>query len=77
MRRSEVPESLADPSTWPGVDISALAPERQEIYQRRELAVRAYLRGEPVADVEHSEPRRSALPAHPMTVHSGASSCGF
>jgi putative transposase len=53
MRRSEVPELLADPSTWPGVDVSALAPERLEIYQRRELAVCAYLRGEPVADVEH------------------------
>ena len=24
-----------------------------------------------------SQPRRRALPAHPMTAHSGASNCGF
>ncbi len=52
MRRSEVPESLADPTTWPGVDVSALTQERREIYQRRERAVCAYLRGEPLADIE-------------------------
>ena len=52
MRRSEVPEALADPAAWPGVDVSALTQERRGIYERRELAVCAYLRGEPLTDIE-------------------------
>ena len=54
MRRSDIPEALADPSLWPTVDVTALAGERRDVYQRREQAVCAYLRGETRADIEQS-----------------------
>ena len=53
MRRSDIPEGLADPSLWPTVDVTALAGERRDVYQRREQAICAYLRGETRADIEH------------------------
>lgn len=52
MRRGDIPEALADPCLWPTVDVTALTGERQDIYQRREQAVCAYLRGETRADIE-------------------------
>ena len=52
MRRSEVPELLADPATWPGVDASALDAKWRAVYLRREEAVRAWLAGTPLAEVE-------------------------
>ena len=52
MRRSEVPEPLADPAMWPGVDASALDPERRAVYLRREQAVRAWLAGASLTGIE-------------------------
>ena len=52
MRRNEIPESLSDPTMWPGVDPSALDAERRVTYQLRENAVHAYLRGTPLAQIE-------------------------
>ncbi len=52
MRRNEIPESLSDPTMWPGVDPSALDAERRATYQLRENAVHAYLRGTPLAQIE-------------------------
>jgi putative transposase len=52
MRRGDVPEALADPASWPAVDISALDHERRDVYERREQAVSAYLRGESRIDIE-------------------------
>lgn len=54
MRRNEIPESLNDPSTWPGVDPSALDTERRATYLRREQAVHAYLSGTPLAEIERN-----------------------
>ena len=54
MRRSEVPEPLADPAMWPGVDASALDPDRRAVYLRREQAVRAWLAGASLAGIEKS-----------------------
>ena len=53
MRRGDVPEALTDPSLWPTVDVSALTDDRRDVYQRREQAVSAYLRGESLIDIEH------------------------
>jgi putative transposase len=52
MRRSEVPEALADPRTWPGVDVAALSDERRDNFERRERAIYAYLGGSSLASVE-------------------------
>ncbi|MCK6372780.1 MAG: transposase [Zoogloea sp.] len=52
MRRSEVPEALADPRTWPGVDVAALSDERRDTFERRERAIYAYLGGSSLASVE-------------------------
>lgn len=52
MRRTEIPEALADPATWPGVDASAIDTERRDIYLRRQAAVCAYLQGRPLAEIE-------------------------
>ena len=52
MRRSDIPEALADPSIWPTVDVTALTAQRRDIYQRREQAICAYLRGEARIDIE-------------------------
>ena len=54
MRRSEVPEALADPTTWPGVDVSALTDERRTVFEQRERAVYAYLRNEHLANIERN-----------------------
>lgn len=54
MRRSEIPEPLADPATWPGVDASALDAGDRAVYLQREAAVRAYLAGASLAEVERS-----------------------
>lgn len=62
MRRNEIPEALADPSKWPGVDPSAIDTDRRAIYLRREQAVCAYLHGAPLAEVERSSGvRRGSL----------------
>ena len=53
MKRGDVPEALADPSLWPTVDVSAISVDRRDVYQRREQAVSAYLRGESLVDIEH------------------------
>jgi len=45
MRRTDIPEQLTDLSLWPGVDASALEPERQTVYLRRERAIRCYFEG--------------------------------
>ena len=52
MRRNEIPDSLSDPTIWPGVDPSALGKERRVIYQLREQAVHAYLLGTPLTQIE-------------------------
>ena len=52
MRRSDIPAALADPTSWPDVDASALSGERRETYLRREQAVSAYMRGESRIDIE-------------------------
>ncbi|MDR5785299.1 integrase [Caballeronia sp. LP003] len=52
MRRSDIPEALTDASVWPGVDPSAMDPERLAIYRRREGAIQAYLRGARSADLK-------------------------
>ena len=52
MRRSEVPPALIDPTTWPGVDVSALSEERRVVFEQRERAVYAYLRGDHLAAIE-------------------------
>lgn len=54
MRRNEIPGTLSDPLTWPGVDPSALDAGRRAIYQQREQAVIAYLLGTPLADIERN-----------------------
>ncbi|MHB8950375.1 MAG: integrase, partial [Rhodoferax sp.] len=54
MRRNEIPGALNDPSTWPGVDPSALDADRRAIYQQRERAVIAYLLGAPLVDIERN-----------------------
>ncbi len=54
MRRNEIPGALNDPSTWPGVDPSALDADRRAIYQQRERAVIAYLMGTPLVDIERN-----------------------
>ena len=54
MRRSEIPEPLADPASWPGVDASALDVEQRDIYLRREEAVRAWLGGASLGEVERN-----------------------
>jgi putative transposase len=54
MRRSDVPQALLDPSTWPGVDPSAMSEERRAVFEQRERAVYAYLRGDHLADIERS-----------------------
>ena len=54
MHRSEVPPALIDPTTWPGVDISALSEERRAVFEQRERAIYAYLRGDHLAAIEHS-----------------------
>lgn len=54
MRRNEIPDALNDPSTWPGVDASALDIQRRVIYQQREQAVFAYLLGTTLADIERN-----------------------
>ena len=52
MHRSEVPPALVDPTTWPGVDVSALSEERRAVFEQRERAVYAYLRGDHLAAIE-------------------------
>ncbi len=52
MRRSDIPEALCDPSTWPGVDSNALESGRREVFQRRQAAVIAYLGGASTAQIE-------------------------
>ncbi|CAL8481664.1 protein of unknown function (plasmid) [Caballeronia sp. S22] len=52
MRRSDIPEALTDASVWPGIDPSAMDPERLAIYRRREGAIQAYLRGARLADLK-------------------------
>ena len=52
MRRGDIPAALADPTSWPGVDASALSGERRDTYLRREQAVSAYMRGESRIDIE-------------------------
>ena len=52
MKRSDIPEQLADCSVWPGVDPSAIDPARLLVYQRREGAIQAYLRGTPLVDLK-------------------------
>lgn len=52
MRRNEIPEPLADPATWPGVDASALDADRRELYRQREAAVYAWLAGSSLAGIE-------------------------
>lgn len=52
MRRGDIPEALLDPASWPSVDVSALSDERRDIYERREQAVCAYLRGDSRIDIE-------------------------
>lgn len=61
MRRSEIPEALLDPSSWPGVDASALSPEERELYLRNEAAVVAWLASNPIAQIErqHNINRRA------------------
>ncbi len=54
MRRNEIPEALADPTTWPGVDPSAIDTDRRAIYVKRERAVCAYLHGTPLIEIERS-----------------------
>lgn len=54
MRRNEIPDSLSDPTIWPGVDPSALGTERRAIYQLREQAVHAYLLGTPLTQIERN-----------------------
>ena len=54
MRRSELPEPPADPATWPGVDASALDAGRRADDLRREQAVRAWLAGSSLAEIEKS-----------------------
>jgi putative transposase len=52
MRRFEIPEQLTDASLWPGVDASALDSARQATYLQREQAVRSYLQGASLAQIE-------------------------
>jgi putative transposase len=52
MRRPEIPAQLIDPSLWPGVDASALEEPRRAVYLQREQAVRAYLQGAPLVQIE-------------------------
>ena len=52
MKRSDIPEQLADCSAWPVVDPSAIDPARLLVYQKREGAIQAYLRGAPPADLK-------------------------
>lgn len=52
MRRPEIPAQLIDPSLWPGVDASALEEPRRAVYLQREQAVRGYLQGAPLAQIE-------------------------
>ena len=54
MHRSEVPPALIDPTTWPGVDVSALPDERRAVFEQRERAIYAYLRGDHLAAIERS-----------------------
>ena len=51
MKRSEIPEPLTDCRSWPGVDTSAIDPDRLPVYLQREGAIQAYLRGAPLADL--------------------------
>ena len=53
MHRSEVSAALIDPTTWPGVDVSALSKERRATFEQRERAIYAYLRGDHLAAIEH------------------------
>jgi hypothetical protein len=41
MKRSDIPEQLADCSVWPAVDTSAIDPARLPVYQKREGAIQA------------------------------------
>lgn len=52
MRRMEVPEQLADPSRWPGVDPSALDADARDLFLRREQAIRQYVAGGSPAHIE-------------------------
>ncbi|MDB0543486.1 DDE-type integrase/transposase/recombinase [Ralstonia solanacearum] len=52
MKRSDIPEQMADCSTWPGVDPAALDAGRLSIYRQREGAIQAYLRGAPLGDLK-------------------------
>jgi len=62
MRRSEIPAALSDPGTWPGVDLNALSQDRRSVFEQRERAIYAYLRGDQLADVERTfGVRRSSL----------------
>lgn len=52
MQRKDIPASLMNLALWPGVDPNALSPNDREQYHRRENAIRAYLAGESLADIE-------------------------
>ena len=52
MKRSDIPEQLADCSVWPGVDPSAIDPARLLVYRKREGAIQAYLRGTTPVDLK-------------------------
>ncbi|MBK0012070.1 Mu transposase C-terminal domain-containing protein [Stenotrophomonas sp. S41] len=50
--RRTLPAELADTTTWPHFDVSALAPEELTVWQRRRDAVGSYLGGAAVSEIE-------------------------
>lgn len=56
MRRSNslIPEDLKDMTLWPGVDPDALEKDARALYRKREQAVRRYVQGTPVSEVEQA-----------------------
>lgn len=49
-----LPDGLRNLSAWPGVDASALDDTARALYRSREQAVRRYVQGEPVSQIENA-----------------------
>lgn len=49
-----LPDELRNLTAWPGVDASALDDTARALYRSREQAVRRYVQGEPVSQIENA-----------------------